>query len=264
MQRNVLRAVVLDWSGTLIDRYSLAPKHAFQRAFQLHNVHVWPEDIVADMGMRKENHFANIISRYAVVSQFETVPTKMKAQEIFQNYLQIQRELLRDPKYSELIPNVVEASNYFRKHFNLSIGVTTGYSKELVDLFINNVKEQGFIPDAMIASDEINNGTRPKPFMLYRLLEIMNSHPIKSVLKVGDTKMDIAEGHAAGCWTCGVSRYSAYMLAENHDDDPLDYMHEQSVTKLKCSDAHYVIDSVADLPWVIVDINKRLANGESP
>ena len=39
---------------------------------------------------------------------------------------------------------------------------------------------------------------------------------------------------------------------------------DASVEKLADAGSHYVIDSVADLPPVIDDINRRLANGEKP
>jgi len=39
---------------------------------------------------------------------------------------------------------------------------------------------------------------------------------------------------------------------------------EQSRQKLNGSGAHYVIDSIVDLPNVVKDINARLSKGEKP
>ncbi len=39
---------------------------------------------------------------------------------------------------------------------------------------------------------------------------------------------------------------------------------ERAADKLYASGAHYVVDTLADLPEVIADINARLAKGERP
>lgn len=38
----------------------------------------------------------------------------------------------------------------------------------------------------------------------------------------------------------------------------------RSYSILADAGAHYVIDSIADLPAVVIDINRRLASGEKP
>ena len=39
---------------------------------------------------------------------------------------------------------------------------------------------------------------------------------------------------------------------------------QRAYDALSGSGAHYVIDTIADLPVVIEDVNRRLANGEKP
>ena len=39
---------------------------------------------------------------------------------------------------------------------------------------------------------------------------------------------------------------------------------EHAAGKLYAAGAHYVVDTLADLPGVIADINRRLAQGERP
>ena len=89
-------------------------------------------------------------------------------------------------------------------------------------------------------------------------------------LKVDDTVGGVGEGLSAGCWTVGVSRWSNYM-----DVDSLE--HEKQLSKeeleernkasreilLKCG-AHYVIDSIVELPRIVEHINCKLRNGETP
>ncbi len=52
--------------------------------------------------------------------------------------------------------------------------------------------------DVSVASDEVANG-RPAPDMVYRAMELTGITDVKSVMKVGDTPVDIMEGNNAGC-----------------------------------------------------------------
>ena len=95
-------------------------------------------------------------------------------------------------------------------------------------------------------------------------------HPIQSVVKVDDTVGGIGEGLAAGCWTVGLSRYSNYMDVDNLEHEMLlstnemDRRNQKTKEILEKAGAHYVVDSIVDLPDVVKDINLRLKHGERP
>ena len=92
----------------------------------------------------------------------------------------------------------------------------------------------------------------------------------QSVVKVDDTISGIGEAMEAGCWGVGVARYSNYMDIDNFEHEAtlseaeigerLKYSREL----LNKSGAHYVIDTIKELPQVCADINQRLAKGEKP
>ena len=67
----------------------------------------------------------------------------------------------------------------------MKIGCTTGFTRDMVNILLREAEKQGYVPDAAIAGDDVENGVRPKPFMLYKNLEIMDVSPIASVVKVG-------------------------------------------------------------------------------
>ena len=110
---------------------------------------------------------------------------------------------------------------------------------------------------------------RPSPFMIYRSLMDMGVWPAAACFKVDDTEVGIAEGLNAGAWTVGVAmsgnvfglsmadtgRLPAAELASRRDGGH---------ARLRVAGAHYVIDSVADLLPVAVDIEGRLQRGERP
>ena len=106
--------------------------------------------------------------------------------------------------------------------------------------------------------------------MLYRNLDLLDVHPIQSVVKVDDTASGVLEALEAGCWGVGVSRYSNYMHINSFEEEnrtsaeEMERRNALSKDVLCKSGAHYVIDSIADLPEVCADINARLARGERP
>lgn len=101
-------------------------------------------------------------------------------------------------------------------------------------------------------------------------MDMLDVHPIQSVVKVDDTVSGVGEALEAGCWGVGVARYSNYMDIDSfeHEDklspEEIERRVEISRDLLRKTGAHYVVDSIADLPEVIADINKRLAAGEKP
>ncbi len=106
--------------------------------------------------------------------------------------------------------------------------------------------------------------------MVYRNLDLMDVHPIAAVVKVDDTASGVGEALEAGCWGVGVSRYSNYMdidsleQADGMAADEIERRHEETRDILRKTGAHYVIDSIIELPEVIDEINLRLAAGETP
>ena len=102
------------------------------------------------------------------------------------------------------------------------------------------------------------------------------SHPaalgiddVAACVKVDDTVPGILEGRRAGMWTVALT-CSGNALGLNYDQfRALDQATLASERKriealFKGSRPHYLIDTIADLPAVISDINQRLARGEMP
>ena len=136
-----------------------------------------------------------------------------------------------------------------------------------MDAILPLAAEQGFSPDSIVCTGDTPAG-RPSPFMIYRSLMDMGVWPA-ACFKVDDTEVGIAEGLNAGAWTVGVAmsgnvfglsmadtgRLPAAELASRRDSGH---------ARLRVAGAHYVIDSVADLLPVAVDIEGRLQRGERP
>lgn len=90
-----------------------------------------------------------------------------------------------------------------------------------------------------------------------------------SVVKVDDTPVGIVAGHNAGCWTVGVTRSGnqvglSQTEVEALSTDELRQKLDSAASVFESVNAHYTIESVADLPQVLDDIQTRLTAGERP
>ena len=195
-------------------------------------------------------------------------PGQEDVDRMFADFVPLQLACL--PKYTALLPGTAEVTQKLQNEYGIKIGVSTGFIRSMVDVILKAAIKQGFNPDATVAGDEVINGARPKPFMVYRNLDLLDVHPIHAVVKVDDTASGVGEALEAGCWGVGVARYSNYMDIDTIEQ--ADAMAEEEIQRrlehtrdiLRKTGAHYVIDSIIDLPEVIDDINRRLAAGETP
>lgn len=267
-----VKACILDWSGTTVDKYVLAPAVVFVEVFNKYKVPITMAESRGPMGLRKDLHIKTIIEMSSVRERWKQVhgkyPDQTDVDAMYADFVPMQLEVLA--QYSDLIPGCAEASKILKNELGCKIGVTTGFCRSMVDTFLPIVKKQGFVPDSDVTGDEVLNGVRPKPFMLYKNLEILDIDNIQAVVKVDDTVVGIGEALSAGCWAVGVARYSNYMDIDSLEaesslkGEELERRLNHSRSILSQGGAHYVIDSIADLPAVVTAINERLARGEKP
>ncbi len=269
--RGKVKGVVLDWSGTTADAYVIAPAVVFVDVFQRQGVEISMEEARGPMGLRKDLHIKALTEDPEIRERWKDIkgsyPDQSDVDAMFAEFVPLQLECLR--RYTTLLPGVAEVTQQLQGE-GIKIGSSTGFTRPMVDILEEDAKKQGYVPDASVAGDEVLNGARPKPFMVYRNLDLMDVSPIQSVVKVDDTVSGVGEALEAGCWGVGVARYSNYMNINTLDEEAtlseteINRRVEKTRQILRQAGAHYVIDSIADLPEVIDDINARLARGEKP
>jgi len=269
--RGKVKAVILDWSGTTADAYVIAPAVVFVDVFKNQGVEISMTEARGPMGLRKDLHIKALTEVPEIRERWKEVhgkdPDQGDVDRMFADFVPLQLECLR--QYTTLLPGVAEVTQKLQKE-GIKIGSTTGFVRSMVDILEADAKKQGYVPDASVAGDEVENGARPKPFMVYKNLDMLDVHPIQSVIKVDDTVSGVGEALEAGCWGVGVARYSNYMdinaLDEEKSLSEAEIQRRLAKTReiLTKAGAHYVLDSIAELPAVVEDINQRLARGEKP
>ena len=266
-----VKGLVLDWSGTTADEYVIAPAVVFVDVFKKFDVEISMTEAREPMGLRKDLHILELTKLPKIRERWNKVhgryPDQGDVDRMFADFVPMQLDCLR--KYTNLLPHVADVTQEFQKE-GIKIGSSTGFVRSMVDILEEDAKKQGYTPDASVAGDEVVNGARPKPFMVYRNLDLMNVHPIQSVVKVDDTVGGVGEALEAGCWGVGIARYSNYMdmdTLEEAQSLPKDEIQRRLVKTrdiLQKAGAHYVINTFDELPGVVEEINLRLSKGERP
>jgi phosphonoacetaldehyde hydrolase len=104
---------------------------------------------------------------------------------------------------------------------------------------------------------------------MWHAMAAMGVWPASAVVKLDDTPPGIGEARAAGCWAIGLSLSGnmAGLSVENLAalaPEARDALRRDASEALLRAGAHVVVDSIAELPAIIAQIEARLAAGETP
>ncbi|MCY1401334.1 Phosphonoacetaldehyde hydrolase [compost metagenome] len=137
-----------------------------------------------------------------------------------------------------------------------------------MDKVVELAATNGYVADHVVATDEVPNG-RPWPAQALANVIALGIDDVAACVKIDDTVPGILEGRRAGMWTVALI-CSGNALGLDYEgyralgSDQLDSERKRIHALFEGSRPHYMIDTITDLPQVIADINKRLANGEMP
>lgn len=270
--RGRIKAAIFDYGGTVVDCGVNAPILTFIELFREEGVEITEDEARAPMGSSSRVHIGKILEKEAVQKRWKEAkngnsPSQADVDRMVDKF--IPQVLSSLQKYTNVIDGVSETVAQLRKPpYNLKIGSTTGYPQHVLNVLLNASASQGFIPDASACLSDVPD-SKPSPWMLWRCATNLKVMPIEAIVKVDDSVNGIHEGLLAGCWTIGIAKTSSYVgltesqLEEITSEDLAPKLN-RAYKHLTNSGAHYVIDTIRELPLVISDINRRLASGEKP
>ena len=252
----MITAVILDWAGTTVDHGSLAPVAAMRMLFSSAGLDISTEEIRASMGLHKKDHIRAIAEAHGRGKDVDA---------LYEAFIPKQMEALVD--HSGVIPGVSAAVERMRQR-KIKIGSTTGYNRAMLDYVMERAKAQGYAPDCALSPDDVGGG-RPMPWMCFAAAVFLRVYPMSTMVKIGDTESDIAEGRNAGMWTVGVARTGNEVGLSQREWDGLgdgakDGLLRVARDRLYAAGADYVIDTVAEVDDTLDSIEARLTRGEKP
>ena len=132
-----------------------------------------------------------------------------------------------------------------------------------MDVLIPAAQAYGYQPDYVVATDDLPQGGRPAPFMALKNVIELGVTDVRACIKVDDAVPGIDEGHNAGMWTVGLllSGNEAGLTEQEYlsaDEATLNTARARARDKLSQANPHYLIDTIADFPAVVADIERRL------
>jgi phosphonoacetaldehyde hydrolase len=121
---------------------------------------------------------------------------------------------------------------------------------------------QGYSPECVVCPEDVGQG-RPFPWMIYKACTQMCAYPLWRCVKVGDTVSDVEEGSNAGTWTVGISRtgnlvgLSEEAWSQRNEEEKRELLNS-AARKLKQAGADFVLESAAELPSILEELEQRM------
>jgi phosphonoacetaldehyde hydrolase len=264
-----IRAAIFDWAGTTVDFGCCAPAAVFIDVFANRGITASQEQAREPMGMHKRDHIRVMTQMDSIAQQWEEKygrrPTEEDVESIFAEFVPMQVACIAD--HADIIPGTLDAIVELRA-LGLGIGSTTGYNDEMMGILVPKAADGGYKPDVVVCVTDVPAG-RPSPWMAFEAAKQLGVYPMEAIVKVGDTVADIGEGLNAGMWTIGVVEHGnevglpAAELAILSSGERAARM-ARARQRLVNAGAHYVIDTIAEVPSVVRAIDDRLNRGEWP
>jgi phosphonoacetaldehyde hydrolase len=262
-----IKAVVLDWAGTMVDHGCRAPVMALERVFEQASVPITEAEARADMGRAKRDHIRAILAKPRVAEAWKqahgAAPAETDVSMLHDQVEPMMRAAARD--CAELIPGAADLASRLRAA-GVRIASCTGYTRPMMADILPLAAAQGYAPDVVVCSGETTEG-RPSPLMLWKALVELGVWPASACVKVDDSTVGIGEGKAAGAWTVGLAA-SGNGVGLSHDallalpEAERTRRVDAAAADLRAAGADYVINSIADLWPVLEEISARIEAGE--
>jgi len=264
-----LKAVVLDWAGTAVDYGCMGPADVFVRVFDTFGITVTAVEARQFMGLEKKEHIRRMCKLPGVAEQWEEKHGRLPDEnDVECLYGETEPMMVASiVSHADPIPGLLPFVDAMHAR-GIKIGACTGYTAPMMAMLVPEAAQRGYRPDCTVCASDVPAG-RPLPWMCYQNAIQLQVHPFESMVKIGDTISDIAEGRNAGMWTVGLTRSGNELgLTEAQaaalPPEELEERLSAIDARMRDAGAHYVVEGIWDCQDVVDDITRRLANGEHP
>lgn len=258
-----IEAVILDWSGTIVDYGCMAAEENYRELFQEFGIELTTKEIRAKMGIEKVDHIRAILESDRISKLWYkntgVEPNEGDVRELNRRFESKIFEKVE--KYSAPKEYVKQALETIRES-GIRIGSTTSYSTDVMEFLTKIVAKKGIRVDCWINSEQVKGQGRPNPYMIFKNMEKMGVSSVRNVIKVGDTVSDIKEGINAGVITVGIIDGSSEMGLsqpefESLSEDDKTIARKKVHDKFKKAGANYIINDFRTLPYIVAQIENK-------
>ena len=112
----------------------------------------------------------------------------------------------------------------------VKIGLTTGFSREIVDIILSAMGWDEGMVDFVAAGDEVEQG-RPEPFLIQKVMAEAGITDPAEVISSGDTEADVISAQRAGVTSVGV--LTGHLTAEQFQELRADHVLDSAADIVK-------------------------------
>ncbi|WP_205738485.1 phosphonoacetaldehyde hydrolase [Billgrantia endophytica] len=267
--RGPIRALIMDLAGTCVDFGSTAPIHAFKQLFADNGVMISGVEARAPMGSEKREHIRALLAMPRIAEAWRSThgsaAGKADIDRLYRDFVPVQVAAIAER--ARAIAGLSDLLEYCHRR-GIRVGVNTGYGREMIEGLLSALADQGFMPESVVCATDVAAG-RPAPHMCLQGAMELEAPCVQACVKVDDTVVGIEEGLNAGMWSIGVAvsgnavglSLEAWRVLPEPERQVL---RERAHQRLRSAGAHAVIDSIAELPDLLIELDGRLARGERP
>lgn len=188
-----IQLVVFDIAGTTVsDQGNVAV--SFIDAFKKHGKDVHVEEVKKVMGFRKIDAIKILLAKeYPELENSNEI-----IERVHDTFLDNMISFYENHAGLQPLPHAEETFEILQKQ-GIKVALNTGFTKAITDTILSRLKwDNSKLIDHVISSDEVPKG-RPHPFMIRKIMELLEIDDTRRVAKIGDTQVDVQEGRNAGC-----------------------------------------------------------------
>ena len=186
-----IKMVVFDMAGTTVDEDNVVYK-TLQEAIVKHSISVTLDEVLSyGAGTEKLQAIRDILDQ----TNHPASPERVK--EIYNYFI---NQLTVNYKTLEIkaLPNVERVFKELIER-NIKVVLNTGYNRETAESLIGKLGWKSSVDfDLLVTASDVKQN-RPQPDMILFAMEELNISDPSSVIKIGDSAIDILEGKNAGC-----------------------------------------------------------------
>ncbi|HKT54911.1 MAG TPA: phosphonoacetaldehyde hydrolase [Caulobacteraceae bacterium] len=258
-----VKAVVLDWAGTMVDFGCMAPVEALVEVFASEGLALSEAEARRDMGKAKIDHLKAILAESDIQDRWRAAKGAAASDDdVMRLYRALEPAMkAAAAKASRLVPGAAETVAEL-KALGVRIGSGTGYTREMMADILPAAAAQGYAPEIVVCAGETPSG-RPAPLMAWKALIALDAWPARACIKVDDAPVGIEEGRLAGCWTVGLSASGNGVGLDQESlaalaPDERRVRIAQAEAELRMAGADFVIEDISKLLPVVHEIARRI------
>lgn len=221
---SAIQLVVFDIAGTTVqDNGSVA--EAFIAAFRDFGFAIPVPEVKKVMGFRKMDAIALLLEKFAPKQKADDV----LIDRIHTRFIDTMIAFYRNDEELAPFPHAEQVFSALKQK-GIKIALNTGFTRSITDTILHRLRwdDRCVLIDKVICSDEVPHG-RPHADMIESLIDGLGIASPASVLKVGDTEVDVEEGRNAACGkvvSVTTGAYTREQLQSYHPDFIIDDLRE--------------------------------------